>query len=186
MEKYYALFENTESKDVGALFMGDDFLKDRKGEVNLAERRERLLGVWKALVRAQYSLGNRLCAVKSPQEGVDLKYAGRDLHLSRSDRFGIYVVCLMEKLKDEEGYQILFRSARSSHMLTNLYVRNEADAVFLLQNLTGILSAVGCPKDGESPSDLMSVVPPEDEGDWLIDISCTNDASPLDGKKEDR
>jgi hypothetical protein len=185
MEKYYALFENTDSKDVGALFMGDDFLKDKKGEVNLAEKRERLLGVWKALIRAQYSLGNKLCAVKSSQGGVDFKYAGRNFHLSRSDRFGIYAVCLMEKLEDESGYQILFRSARSSHMLTNLYVRNEADAVFLLQNLAGILSAVGCSKDGEPPSDLMSTVPPEDEGDWLIDISYTNDANPLGGKKED-
>ena len=52
MKQYYALFESNTSKQVGALFMGDDFLKDNELKMTSESNRQSLLGVWRELLRA--------------------------------------------------------------------------------------------------------------------------------------
>lgn len=181
MKQYYALFESNTSKQVGALFMGDDFLKDNRDKINRESSRQSLLGVWRELLRAYYALYGKLRSfpkeVKDSLPGVTFEFAGRKLRLQRAYSLGIGIFALSEEV--EKGkWMLLLRVSKSPRSLYQVYVRSEADAVFIIKNWSCLLTAVDQVKSGEQVSGLLSLVQPEDDTDWIVDIEYAHDGSP--------
>ena len=181
MKQYYALFESNPSKQVGALFMGDDFLKDSKDKMTRESARQSLLGVWRELLRAYYALSNKLCSfpkeIKNSPAGVIFDFAGRKLRLHRAYAFDISVLALSEEV-EKDKWRLLLRVSHSSRSLYQVYVRDETDAVFIIKNWSCLLTAVDQVKSGEQVGDLLSLVQPEDDTDWIVDIEYAHDGSP--------
>lgn len=186
MKRYYALFESNTSSEVGALFMGDDFLRDNLDGIARESNRQALLGVWREILRAYYALSNKLCSfpkeVKDSPAGVSFEFAGRKLRLHRASVLGLNIFALSENAK-EDRWRLLLRVSSSPRSLRQVYVHSEADAVFIIRNWSCMLSAVDQAKGGERPGGLLSLVTPEDDGGWMVDIEYSNDGSP--DKEED-
>ena len=181
MKQYYALFESNTSKQVGALFMGDDFLKDNELKMTSESNRQSLLGVWRELLRAYYALSNKLCSfpkeVKNSPAGVIFEFAGRRLRLHRAYAFDISVLALSEEV-DKDEWRLLLRVSHSPRSLYQVYVRDETEAVFIIKNWSCLLTAIDQMKSGEQASGLLSLVQPEDDTDWIVDIEYAHDGSP--------
>lgn len=181
MKQYYALFESNTSKQVGALFMGDDFLKDNQLKMTSESNRQSLLGVWREILRAYYALSNKLCSfpkeVKNSPAGVTFEFAGRKLRVHRAYAFCVGVFALSEEV-DEGEWMHLLRVITSPNSLYQVYVRSEADAVFIIKNWSCLLTAIDQMKNGEQANGLLSLVQPENDTDWIVDIEYTSDGSP--------
>ena len=181
MKQYYALFESNTSKQVGALFMGDDFLKNNKDKTGRESVRQSLLGVWRELLRAYYALSNKLCSfpkeVKSSPAGVTFEFAGRKLRVHRAYAFCVGVFALSEEV-DEGKWVHLLRVIKSPKSLYQVYVRSETEAVFIIKNWSCLLTAIDQVKKGEQANGLLSLVQPENDTDWIVDIGYAYDGSP--------
>ena len=181
MKQYYALFESNTSKQVGTLFMGDDFVKNSKDKMTRESARQSLLGVWREILHAYYALSNKLCTfpkeVKDSLAGVTFEFAGRKLRLHRNCIFGIRVFALSEEV-EKDRWALLLRVSKSPRSLYQVYIRSEADAVFLIKNWSCLLTAIDQVKNGEQAGGLLSLVQPEDDTDWIVDIEYMHDGSP--------
>lgn len=181
MKRYYALFESHTSKQVGVLFMGDDFVRNSKDRMASESARQGLLGVWREILKAYYALSNKLCTfpkeVKDSPAGVTFGFGGRNLRMHRAGLLGIRVFALSEEV-DKGRWDLLLRVSKSPRSLYQVYVRGEADAVFLIRNWSFLLTAVDQAKNGEQAADLFSLVQPEDDTDWIVDIEYAHDGGP--------